>query len=41
MAEHESELHAYGTPAPGKQRPPATEGLRGEGSPTVLDPPTE
>jgi hypothetical protein len=41
MAEDKSNSHAYGTPAPEKQLPPATEGLRGEGSPTALDPPAE
>jgi hypothetical protein len=41
MAEEKHGSHTYGTPATEKQLPPATEGLRGEGNPTAIDPPAE
>jgi hypothetical protein len=41
LAEEKSDFHAYGTPAPEKQLPPATEGMRGEGNPIITDPPIE
>jgi hypothetical protein len=41
MSRDNPDSHTYGTPAPEKQLPPPTEGLRGEGSSTILDPAAE
>lgn len=41
MAEKNDDLHVYGTPAPEKQLPPATQGMRGENAPAAIDPPAE
>jgi hypothetical protein len=41
MAEEQTGPRVYGTPAPEKQVPPATEGLRGEGTPLVAEPKPE
>lgn len=37
MTDEKKAPRIYGTPEPGKQLPPATEGLRGEGAPHLTE----
>jgi hypothetical protein len=37
MADEKAGSRLYGTPAPEKQLPPATQGLRGEGTPLLAE----